>query len=75
MALKPELYPGSPGPQPLDLDGRFGVTYEFVNQYPVSHGLLGNGTIEFTDAGMVDGARFLGDFPLSCSLAVWRVSG
>lgn len=73
VRFPPELYPPAPGPQPFDLFTRVGIVFEFQNQQAVPLGLLGNGTLEFTDAGVTDGGRVSGS--LSAELYSWPFGG
>lgn len=54
LRLEPSLYPPS-GTQPFDLFARVGIVFEFRNQQIVPVGLLGNGTMSFTNASFTDG--------------------
>ena len=72
LRLEPSLYPAS-GPQPFDLFNRLGVTFEFQNGSPVPQGLLGNGTMEFLDAGTTDGGFVSGRF--SAEVYSWPFGG
>lgn len=72
VRLEPALYP-SAGAQPFDLFNRIGVTFEFQGQQAVPQGLLGNGTLEFTDAGTADGGRVSGHF--AAELYRWPFGG
>ena len=70
--VEPTRYPAA-GPQPFDLFSRIGIVFEFRGQDVVPLGLLGNGTIEFTDAGMTDGGRVSGQ--VSAELFSWPFGG
>jgi hypothetical protein len=69
---KPTLYPFT-GPQPFNLFTRLGILFELRNQVPVPQGLLGNGTVEFIDAGVTDGGRVSGHF--SAEVFSWPFGG
>jgi hypothetical protein len=73
LRLVPALYPSNTGPAPFDLFARVGVVVEFRNQSVVPIGLLGQGTLEFTDAGFSNGAPVTGHF--SAELFSWPFGG
>ena len=72
VRVMPGLYAPT-GPQPFDLFQRFGVTFEFQNQAVVAQGLMGNGTLEFTDAATEDGGVVSGHF--DAQLYRWPFGG
>lgn len=72
VRLEPELYPFV-GSQPFDLFHRIGVTFELRNQMASPQGLMGNGTIEFTQASATDGGVVSGRF--DAQLYRWPFGG
>lgn len=72
LRLEPSLYPPS-GTQPFDLFARVGIVFEFRNQQIVPVGLLGNGTMSFTNASFTDGGVVSGSF--DAQLYSWPFGG
>lgn len=72
LRVVPNAYP-PPGPVPFDLFTHVGIVFEFQSQQIVPLGLMGTGTMEFTDAGFAEGSRVSGRF--SGDLLSWPFGG
>ncbi len=72
LRLLPTLYPPT-GPLPFDLFNTVGVLFDFEGPNVVPVGLLGNGTLEFTDAGTAPGEHVTGHF--SAEVVSWPFGG